>query len=136
MSGRLHILSLFGRVDRWSAQTYASVRRTWIEITGLPLQAWKCETIKRICELLGNVIRVNCNRDQLDSYESIKAQIDSFDLLRIHDSINVLVEDDLFFLYVNELDHCQGVVADAGAGEDEAVGDFLIFFFLKSMLNS
>ncbi|MED6204968.1 hypothetical protein PIB30_013735 [Stylosanthes scabra] len=96
------LLSVFDEVRFHWDIFWSLLRRVWIEITGIPIGLWDVKNFTKIAELWGKVIRFDDRAEEAKSFSTTRIQIDSFQWERIHEWVNVTVDDRHFEVFVKD----------------------------------
>ena len=72
-----YLLNHFSKVKKWSVDDFNQIRGAWIEIFGLPLQAWTTANMEKIVEIWGPVIDFDKKAEEGLDFYSAKILIDT-----------------------------------------------------------
>ncbi|MED6215769.1 hypothetical protein PIB30_001390 [Stylosanthes scabra] len=97
------LLNYFGEVRDWTENEANRSRIAWIEMYGMPLQAWSTENFNRIAEAWGTILSLDDNSIMGDSYNSVRAIVDTKWLSPINDTVHLVLNETSYDVFVREI---------------------------------
>jgi len=91
----------FHSIRKWNnSETCAT--RTWIEVFGVPPQAWTRKNFGSIAKHWGTFVSLGKNAETTTSFESMLILIDTGSMNYIHGAVLVSIEDSYYRVFVKE----------------------------------
>ena len=97
----------FDDIRVWSSEETCQTRRVWVEVFGVPLQAWTPENFKRIGEQWGTVVRCDNRIMQKSSFNSALILMDTCNNPYIQGSVYFSIEGNGYDIFVKEVARCR-----------------------------
>ncbi|KAK8716000.1 hypothetical protein V6N13_043322 [Hibiscus sabdariffa] len=92
----------FTRVEKWSPSISVNVRRVWLTISGMSIQAWSEGTFRNIAQLWGVFVQTDDETVEYNSFETCRVQIETNSSSHIDEIIELVIEGISFQLRIVE----------------------------------